>query len=55
MFRYAAVFFVIALLAAGLGFTGLASDAAEIAKVMFFVFLGLAMLTLLWKVLSPRG
>ncbi len=39
MLRYAAVFFVIALVAALFGFGGIAASAAGIAKIIFFVFL----------------
>ena len=39
MLYYAAVFLVITLIAALLGFTGIASGAVAIAKVVFFVFL----------------
>lgn len=39
MLNYAAVFFVIALIAAVFGFGGLAAGAAEIAKILFFIFL----------------
>jgi len=39
MLYYAAVFLIIALVAALLGFTGIAAGAVEIAKVLFFVFL----------------
>lgn len=39
MLNYAAVFLVIALVAALLGFTGIAAGAVEIAKILFFVFL----------------
>jgi uncharacterized membrane protein YtjA (UPF0391 family) len=38
MLKWAAIFFVIAIIAAILGFSGLAAGAAEIAKVLFFVF-----------------
>ena len=38
MLHYAAVFFVIALVAALLGFTGIAAGAVEIARMLFFVF-----------------
>ena len=37
--KWAAIFFVIALIAAGLGFTGVAEGAADIAKVLFYIFL----------------
>ena len=39
---YAVAFLVIALIAAVLGFGGIAADAAGIAKLLFFVFAGLA-------------
>jgi uncharacterized membrane protein YtjA (UPF0391 family) len=39
MLHYAAVFFVIALIAAVFGFGGIAAGATEIAKILFFVFL----------------
>jgi len=39
MLYYALVFLVIAILAAILGFTGLAGTAVGIAKVLFFLFL----------------
>ena len=39
MLYYAAVFFIIALMAAVFGFTGIAIGAAEIAKILFLIFL----------------
>ena len=39
MLRWAAGFFVIAIIAAIFGFGGIATGAADIAKVLFFVFL----------------
>ena len=42
MLHYAVAFLVIALIAAVLGFGGIAADAAGIAKTLFFVFAGLA-------------
>ena len=39
MLYYAAIFLVIALIAALLGFTGIAAGAVEIAKILFVVFL----------------
>jgi uncharacterized membrane protein YtjA (UPF0391 family) len=47
MLYYAAVFFVIALIAALFGFGGIAVGAAGIAKVLFVVFLVVAVLSLL--------
>jgi uncharacterized membrane protein YtjA (UPF0391 family) len=39
MLRWAATFFLIAVVAAIFGFTGIAAGAASIAKVLFFIFL----------------
>jgi uncharacterized membrane protein YtjA (UPF0391 family) len=46
MLHYAVVFFVIALIAALFGFGGIAAGAAEIAKVLFFIFLVLFIVSL---------
>ncbi len=48
MLNWAVTFFVIAIIAALLGFTTIAGSAVEIAKVLFFVFLVLAVLTFLF-------
>jgi len=42
MLHYAVLFFVIALIAAVVGFGGIAAGAVGIAKVLFFVFLAMA-------------
>jgi len=42
MLNWAATFFVIAIIAAVLGFTSIAGSAIEIAKILFFIFLVLA-------------
>ena len=47
MLYYAAVFFVIALIAALFGFGGIAVGAVEIAKFLFFVFLVLFVVSLI--------
>jgi uncharacterized membrane protein YtjA (UPF0391 family) len=47
MLHYAVVFFVIALVAALFGFGGIAAGAAEIAKVLFFIFLVLFIVSLI--------
>ncbi len=46
MLRYAIIFFVIALIAALFGFGGIAAGATEIAKILFFVFLVLFVVSL---------
>ena len=50
MLRWALIFFVVALLAAVLGFTGIAVAAAGVAKILFFLFVALFLLTLLGHV-----
>jgi uncharacterized membrane protein YtjA (UPF0391 family) len=47
MLRYAVIFFIVAIIAAVFGFTGIAVGAAEIAKVLFFVFIVIFLATLL--------
>ena len=39
MLYWAAVFFIIALIAAALGFGGIAGASAGIVKILFFIFL----------------
>jgi uncharacterized membrane protein YtjA (UPF0391 family) len=50
MLRWALLFFVVALVAAVLGFTGIALASAGIAKVLFYVFVILFVLSLLGHV-----
>jgi len=46
MLRYALIFFVVALIAALFGFGGIAAGATEIAKVLFFIFVVLFVISL---------
>jgi len=46
MLRYAIIFFVIAIIAAVFGFGGIAAGATEIARILFFVFLVLFVVSL---------
>jgi uncharacterized membrane protein YtjA (UPF0391 family) len=48
MLYWAAVFFIIALIAAIFGFGGIAAGAVGVAKILFFVFLVLAIVALLF-------
>ncbi|QJR13788.1 DUF1328 domain-containing protein [Usitatibacter palustris] len=50
MLYYALVFFIVALVAALFGFGGIAAGAVEIAKILFFVFLILTVISLLFGV-----
>lgn len=39
MLRWSLIFFIVALVAAIFGFTGIAEGAASIAKILFFIFI----------------
>ena len=54
MLHYAVVFFVIALIAALFGFGGIAAGAVGIAKILFFVFIVLAIVSFLFGALRKR-
>ncbi len=47
MLKWAAIFFVIAIIAAVFGFGGIAAGAVEIARVLFFIFLIVFLITLI--------
>jgi uncharacterized membrane protein YtjA (UPF0391 family) len=51
MLRYAAIFLIIAIVAAVFGFGGIAAGATEIAKVLFFIFIVIFLVTLLMGVI----
>jgi uncharacterized membrane protein YtjA (UPF0391 family) len=48
MLHYAVVFFVIALIVAVVGFGGIAAGAVSIGKILFFVFIVLAVASFLY-------
>lgn len=54
MLYYAGVFLVIALIAALLGFTGIAASAVGIAKILFFVFVLLFVVSLIFGLMRRR-
>lgn len=51
MLRYAIIFLVIALIAALFGFGGIAAGATEIAKILFYVFLLIFIVSLILGVM----
>jgi uncharacterized membrane protein YtjA (UPF0391 family) len=51
MLRWALSFFIVAMVAALLGFTGIAVAAAGIAKILFYLFLILFLVTLVGHLL----
>lgn len=55
MLRWALIFFVVALIAAALGFGGIASGMAGIAKILFYLFLILFVISLVMGLVRGRG
>jgi uncharacterized membrane protein YtjA (UPF0391 family) len=54
MLRWAAIFFVIAIIAALLGFTGIAGAAADIARFLFFLFVAIFVVLFLLGVFAGK-
>lgn len=52
MLRLAIVFLVVALIASLFGFTGIAAGSADIAKILFFVFVVLFAVSFLFALLN---
>jgi uncharacterized membrane protein YtjA (UPF0391 family) len=58
MLRWALGFFIIAIIAAVFGFGGIATGAAEIARLCFFFFVLIFFVSLVWGLVTgrrPRG
>lgn len=56
MLYWAVVFFLIAIVAAILGFGGIAATAAGVAEILFYIFLGLFVISLIAGLVSrPRA
>ena len=55
LLKWALALFVISLIAAMLGFTGIAEGTADIAKFLFFLFLAGAVLLLLLGLFAVRA
>jgi uncharacterized membrane protein YtjA (UPF0391 family) len=47
MLRWALIFFIVSIVAAIFGFAGVASAAAGIAKILFYLFLACALIMLI--------
>jgi uncharacterized membrane protein YtjA (UPF0391 family) len=54
MLHYALVFFVVVLIAAAFGFSGLATGAVQSANILFLVFLVIAAIGFLMTLLRKR-
>jgi uncharacterized membrane protein YtjA (UPF0391 family) len=48
MLRYAAIFAIISIIAAIFGFGGISEGAGDIARVLFYIFIVLLLLTLVF-------
>ncbi len=55
MLGWALGFFVLAIIAAALGFGGIAGASAGIAQILFFVFLALLVLTFVARAVRGRS
>ncbi|MDB5295114.1 MAG: hypothetical protein JWO31_1097 [Phycisphaerales bacterium] len=55
MLRWALIFFVVAIIAAVFGFGGIAGGAMDIARILFFLFLVLFIVSLIIGLMKGRG
>jgi uncharacterized membrane protein YtjA (UPF0391 family) len=55
MLRWALIFLVVALVAAVLGFTSIAGAAIDIAKILFWIFAILFVISLVMHMVRGRG
>ena len=55
MLGWAVVFLIIAIIAAIFGFGGIAAGAVTIAKILFFIFIVVFLLTLIMHLVRGRG
>lgn len=54
MLRWALAFLVIALIAALFGFTGIAGQSMYIARILFFIFIVIFLVSIVMSLLSGR-
>ena len=54
MLRWALVFFIVSIIAALFGFGGISAGASEIARVCFFFFIVIFLVSLIWGLASGR-
>lgn len=55
MLRWSLIFFIVAIVAGVFGFGGIAQGAQEIAKVLFFFFIVIFVLTLIFGVRGRKN
>ena len=54
MLRWSLAFFIVAIIAAVFGFGGIAAGATDIARLLFFFFVVVFLVSLLWGLMSGR-
>lgn len=54
MLRWALSFFLVAIVAGIFGFAGIAGAATDVARILFYLFLGMFFLSFVTHVLSPH-
>ncbi len=54
MLRWALTFFIIAIIAGIFGFGGIASGAADIARICFFFFIVVFLVSLIWGLMTGK-
>jgi uncharacterized membrane protein YtjA (UPF0391 family) len=54
MLRWAAIFLILALVAAMLGFGGVAAASADMAKLLFYLFIAVFVITLVLGLIGGR-
>jgi uncharacterized membrane protein YtjA (UPF0391 family) len=54
MLHWSLAFFLIAIISAIFGFTGIASGATEVARLIFFFFCVIFAVSLIWGLLTGR-
>jgi uncharacterized membrane protein YtjA (UPF0391 family) len=52
--RWSLAFFIVAIIAAVFGFGGIASGAAELARVCFFIFIVIFAVSLVWSLVTGK-
>lgn len=55
MLKWALIFFVISLIAGGLGFSGVSAATGGIARILFFVFLAIFLIFLVLGLMAGKA
>jgi uncharacterized membrane protein YtjA (UPF0391 family) len=54
MLRWALIFFIVAIIAAVLGFGNLAGDLSDIAKILFLIFIVIFLISLVYALATGK-